>query len=134
LHQIDQGRIHPLLNPFANKEMPMETINSLGLRYQGEVIGWIITHRPNPETIRYSNLYVDPRFYFKGFAISLLIKSMQLHQLTPDVPHALFEVNLTETEPSWWNFVKRRLIPYATKTERFKWAFHVFLPPKDQYG
>lgn len=39
------------LSPFKHEEN-LEPLNSLGLRYEGEVVGWVITHRLSPDTIR----------------------------------------------------------------------------------
>jgi GNAT superfamily N-acetyltransferase len=42
--QEQQGRFLPALSPFHHAEK-LEPLNSLGVRYQGKVIGWCLTHR-----------------------------------------------------------------------------------------
>jgi hypothetical protein len=124
LFQEEQGVFLPQLSPFR-EESQIEYLNSLGLRYQGKVIGWAITHRIKPDTIRYTTLYIEKEFYHLGYAIFLLIQSMLLHKKSP-IPKALFEVNLREIEPSWARFIQRRLKPYADRIEKVKWAFKAF--------
>jgi GNAT superfamily N-acetyltransferase len=38
----------------GNHEEGLEPLNSLGLRYKGEVVGWMITHRLAPKLCRYT--------------------------------------------------------------------------------
>ena len=60
--------------PLAHKKL-VEYSNSLGLRYHGEVVGWMITHRIDKNTIRYSAFYLDRdlRVRFPGLAVKLLV-------------------------------------------------------------
>ena len=118
----EQGHFIPALSPFQQEDR-IEPVNSLGLRCEGRLIGWLITHRVNPETIRYSSLFLEREFLLSGYGIFLLVQSIQLQKQT-DIPDALFEVNLEKIDPSWLRFVKRRLLPYAYSTEKMKWAFH----------
>src|SRR5690606_11087501 len=69
---LKQSRIHTSVNPLS-KKLPFEPLNSLGLRYCDKVIGWMITHRIAPDIIRYSALYVEPEYAFKGYSIRLLV-------------------------------------------------------------
>jgi len=110
LHQIDEGIVPEQVSPFTKQEP--EPINSLGLRYQGEVIGWMITHRSQPDTIRYSALFVQRAYQYRGVAIHLLVNAILLQQQA-GVPRSLFEVNLYQIDYNWLQFVKRRLAPYA---------------------
>jgi len=122
LYQQNQGHFRPYLSPFRD-EGSIEWVNSLGLRYRKEVIGWCITHRINPDTIRYSAFYIQNEFAIRGYAIWLLIQSIQQHKKS-GIPIALFEANFEDTDHTWWLFVKKRLIPYADRVEKMKWALH----------
>lgn len=120
-----QGMFPPYLFPFQNEsQLDLET--SVGLRQNGQLVGWSITHRLDPETISYSILYIDRSLHRSGLGIQLLIASIQ-RQKQSLVPYALFEVKLKEIDPSWWHFVKKRLIPTAQRVERMRWAIHVFV-------
>jgi GNAT superfamily N-acetyltransferase len=118
-----QGRFLPYLSPLREEEL-IDRETSVGLRRSGLVVGWSITRRPDPSTIRYSSLYIDSSLLQAGHGIQLLVESIR-RQKQLLIPHALFEVNLTEIDPSWWRFVKKRLMPTADKIERIKKACRI---------
>jgi hypothetical protein len=66
------------LSPFLH-EQSAEPINSLGLRYQGIVVGWMITHRTRPDRFRYSQLFVSEDVRGLGVGFTLLRESIRLH-------------------------------------------------------
>lgn len=126
--QIDylyqQGRFLSYLSPLHHEEqIHMET--SVGLRHHEKVIGWSITYKIDPTTIRYAILYIDNAFLHTGYGIQLVLESIRRQKQLP-IPKAIFEVNLKEIDPSWWRFVKKRLIPLAYEVERWKWATYLF--------
>jgi hypothetical protein len=49
----------------------MEPVNSLGLRFDGQIVEWIITHRIAPGTTRYTALFVHKELQ-KTRALALL--------------------------------------------------------------
>ncbi|HYX08958.1 MAG TPA: GNAT family N-acetyltransferase [Bacteroidales bacterium] len=53
--------IDPGFDPFKN-ERHIETLNSIGLKYQGNIIGWIITYRNQPDSVEYNNLFIHPEY------------------------------------------------------------------------
>jgi GNAT superfamily N-acetyltransferase len=65
------------LSPFREEEI-MEPINSLGLRYQGEVVGWMVNHRIGPETIRYTPLFVSQEARSVSAAFMLITEAIRL--------------------------------------------------------
>lgn len=121
IRQMEQGVIQQAVNPFQDEEI-IEPLNSLGLRYKGEVVGWMLTHRMAPDTIRYTSLYVQRQLHLKGPAIFLLCESIK-RQVASDVPWAILEVNVMHTELSWLKFLKRRLMPYAVSVENVMQAW-----------
>jgi len=126
-HQRDQLRFPLEVSPFGRVHQ-IEYLNSLGLRHKGEVIGWMITHRIYPDTIRFSALYIDPMYRNGPFAIRMLADAcMKHHAVMPSIPWALFEVAEEEAEPIWENFVKKRLAPHAVKTVRYNMAWKAFI-------
>lgn len=116
--QIRQETFPALFSPFR-EESKIELLNSLGIRKGDQVIGWMITHRIDAETIRYTTLYIAEEYRLTHYAIALLIRAIKLQQ-SSSVPLSLFEVNIRLTEPAWWRFVKRRLMPYADRIEKRK--------------
>ncbi len=110
--KIIKGEISDFVSPFGIEEGKIEPINSLGLLYKDKVVGWMVTHRITTDTIRYSALFIEKEFQYRGYSIRLLADSINLHKQS-DVKWALFELNLIDAERSWVHFVKKRLAPYA---------------------
>lgn len=75
-----------VLSPFSD-DPRLEPLNSLGLRYQGEVIGWTINHRIDPDTIRYSVMFVEEKFQRMGRGFSLLTEAVK-RQISSSIPYA----------------------------------------------
>lgn len=123
LFQIEQGVFFSYLSPFRSEAI-LEPLNSFGLVFNQELIAWNITHRIAPDTIRYSSFYIDKNFQSFGYAIWLLVKSIQL-QKEAAVLKAVFEVNYNETYLSWWRFVVKRLVPYADHVEKWNRVLHL---------
>ena len=124
LFQEDQGMYLGYLSPFS-KEETLSPLNSLGVRYKNKVVGWSITHRLDPHTIKYSILYMEKGCRLQGiWLISQSIKIQKEHSSI--FTHAIFDTNYGESELSWWRFVVRHLAPYAEKVEKFKWAIKAF--------
>lgn len=118
------------VSPFQN-ESAIEPLNSLGLRYQGDLIGWIITHRIDKDTIRYSALYADKEWRATGIPIYLLASSIAL-QLNSNIENGILEMNVGQVDQQWLNFVKHRLAPSAVHVERLFIINHVLLSFKDE--
>ncbi len=95
------------LTPFSNT--PAEPLNSLGLRYETQLVGWMVTHRVATDAIRYSTMFVDKRFQRLGRGISLLSQSILL-QVDSTVPYCLFAV--AQENPAMLKFVHKHLEPY----------------------
>jgi hypothetical protein len=111
------------VSPFIDEES-IEPRNSLGLRYHGKIIGWCLTHRIAPDTIRYTSLFIQSSWQFKKLAMKLLIDSIKLHLKNP-TPWAVFDVPLLLVHYSWVHLVKKRLAPYADQVIHFKQAWHI---------
>lgn len=101
------------VSPFGEEEI-IEPINSLGLRHTNEVIGWMITHRIAPDTIRYTSLYIHPQYRQSGYPIQLLSHSINLHLKHP-IKWGIFDLNAEQTGSNWVKFIKKRLAPLAQR-------------------
>jgi GNAT superfamily N-acetyltransferase len=116
--QIEQSWIDTDLIPF-NYEKNLEPINSLGLRYQGQVVGWLITHRTSPDTIRYSCAYVRPDLQKLGRLIFLYAKAVHLQALA----NIHFGIWSTRLENNFMvNFTKKHMEPYLIYLKETKGA------------
>lgn len=111
-HQLSAGTYPSSVYPFGHDEELIEPINSLGLRHQGVLVGWMITHRVNPDTIRYSHLYVRDDYRHRGISILLLTEAIRRQQAST-VPLSTFEIRLSQIHKRWLRFVERRLAPFA---------------------
>ena len=104
---------HPLTRKFTPfvEEKKIEPLNSLGLRYQDKVVGWMINHRITPDTIRYTQMYVHPDYKHLSQSILFFAKAMKLQcEAVPEVPNSVARVEADNTPMV--NFVNRRLAPH----------------------
>lgn len=113
---VYQGRCPPFLSPLV-KEQEIHLDTSFGLRKEGKIIGWNVTKKLGPSSLLYWKLFIDTPMAAGSFGIQLLLKSIHRQKELP-IQDALFEINLEKADPSWWRFIKKRGMPYATKIER----------------
>lgn len=112
-HRYEQGRIPNYVYPFGKDQNIIEFTNSLGLRYKGEVVGWMITHRTTPHTIRYSALYLEDDHKRTRYWLKLLIDSLRRHYENSNADFGELEINLNQIPKGWLKFIEKRLFPYA---------------------
>jgi Acetyltransferase (GNAT) family len=97
--------------PWEREFYPLEPGNSLALRENGCLRGWILTHRINAQTVRYTCAYVDDSRQRLALGIDLIAEA------------ARRQVQLfgTETRGIWAtpykysrmiSFIRRRMAPY----------------------
>lgn len=113
------------LNPFNNSHL-IEPLNSLALLYHDEVVGWTINHRINPDTIRYTSLFVRKDLQKIGRAIPVLTEAIR-RQIDSDI---LYNVCCAEViNKPMVRFVKRRLSPYLTSLTETKGTQKLLISP-----
>ncbi|MGB5340124.1 MAG: GNAT family N-acetyltransferase, partial [Gammaproteobacteria bacterium] len=98
----------PELTPFQEEDR-IEFLNSLGLRHQGEVVGWMITHRTAADTIQYTSLFVRQDLQPLGRALALLAEAIK-RQMASDVPRGICQVR-TQSE-RMARYMQRRFLPF----------------------
>jgi hypothetical protein len=76
--RAERGEIPANLNPFLGERW-FEPGNSVGLRYQGEVVAWQVNHRPLPRLLRYTYTYAREDLQPMGLAVSLVAESIRRH-------------------------------------------------------
>jgi GNAT superfamily N-acetyltransferase len=100
------------LSPFRDESI-LEPVSSLGLRRNGELVGWMVNQRVAPDTVRYGFLFVRPDLQRLGRGVSLLAASIRRHADAPlgrTAVHAAFGA-LVDNGPMT-QFIERRLRPY----------------------
>jgi hypothetical protein len=115
LKESEQGRFSKQVSPFIDEEH-IEPLNSLGLRYKGEVIGWVITHKIAPDTLKYTSLFVKPEYRFSGVSMKLMIDSMKIQQKS-SIKWTIIEVGMEDLDRSWFKIVTKRLAPFALQVD-----------------
>lgn len=113
LFREKEGHFSHVFSPFQ-EEQNIEFLNSLGIQYHDRVVGWLITHRLDSDTIRYSSLYIEPSLKFRSHAMKLLADSINLHKKNP-TKWAVIEIPYLYVHSSWIHFIKKRLLPSAVK-------------------
>lgn len=101
------------LVPFQLEE-GFEPINSLGLRYRQQVVGWVITHRLDSNTIRYTCSFVREDLQRMGRIIPMYVAAIQ-RQHQAGIINGIWTVPLRHT--AMFNFVQQRMAPYMTSIE-----------------
>ena len=119
--QDAQSWIPKDLIPFQY-EQNLEPLNSLGLRYQGQVVGWMINHRLSPDTIRYTCSFVREDLQKMGRIISLYAEAGR-RQISAMVPNTIWTVPLVHE--SMVKFVKQRWAPYLVSIDETRGTFKV---------
>ena len=100
------------LSPFAEADR-MEPMNSVGLRLDdGAIAGWMITHRLDRETIRYSKLFVREDLQGTGAGAVLLAEAIR-RQAASSVPGVSFGV-MADNDPML-RLVRRWLSPIMSE-------------------
>ena len=115
--QKTQHWIPDSLLPFKY-ESSMEPLNSVGLRYRGEVVGWVITQRFRSDTICYSCSYIRPDLQQRGRIIPLYAEAIKRHCTRPDIPNATWVVPYIHA--GMVQFVQRRMAGYMTSMDEFR--------------
>lgn len=101
------------LVPFKYEDN-LEPLNSIGLRYQGQVVGWLINHRIAPHTIRYTCSFVREDLQKMGRIIILYAEACE-RQIKANIPNAIWTV--PSFHQSMVSFVKNHWLPYLNAVE-----------------
>lgn len=100
----------PALNPF-HFEPELETLNSLALRYRGEVAGWLLTHRTSRTSMQYRCLFVREDLATLGRGLTLLNEAIQRHWRAIAPEPGFGEWSTPASLPAMIRFIRRRLAP-----------------------
>lgn len=123
-HLIEQRAIPFQISPF-NKEKQIDWNTSLGMRNDQEVVGWIVNLRPNDKIVEFRSFFVFADYFTLGHAIRLLSESIHKLQEKP-TKTAVLEAYMGLADSRWLKFIKKRLMPFSTKIERYWEAWKKF--------
>lgn len=105
-----------LYSPF-NTKYPISEFNSLGLRWNGVLAGWMIVLRQDPKHLLYSGLFITPELRGLGPSICLLKEAIRRHINQEIETVGVVEINRDVSPPYWYRFIEKRLAPYSCKIE-----------------
>ncbi len=106
------------LVPFQLEEN-FEPINSLALRYQQQIVGWVITHRLDTSTIRYTCSFVREDLQRMGRIVPMYVAAIQRQQQA-GIMNGIWTVPQRHT--AMFNFVQQRMAPYMASIEETRGA------------
>jgi predicted GNAT family acetyltransferase len=95
----------------------MEGLNSIGLRYRGDVIGWLISHRIAPDTIRFTCSYIRQDLQKIGRNLGLMAEGIK-RQYKARVPYIIWTTPMHHQ--GMVEFTKRRISPFLVYLKEFK--------------
>lgn len=90
-----------ILTPFQ-EEPRLEPTVSVGLRWRGEVAGWMICHRVAFDTLQYSALFLRDDLRGSGLGRALLRDAVRRRLADPDIRHAILAVDASNTPVRAW--------------------------------
>ena len=106
------------LDPF-HFEPELEVMNSLALRYNGEVVGWLLTHSTTPTIIQYRCLFVRADLARLGRGLSMLREAILRHWRAIAPARGAGEWSTPSSLPLMIRFIRRHLEPFgAVVTEQ----------------
>ncbi len=115
--QLASPWIPPGLEPWRHDQHSFDPVSSVGLRYRGAVVGWVINHRVSPNTVRFTCSYMRKDLGRRGRILPLYTASLERLD-EAGCTDCLF---VTPVEfPTMVSFVRDRCAPWeGTLTETY---------------
>ena len=110
-HWIPQG-----LWPFDYPDL--EPANSLGVRYKGELVGWVLTQPREPDALCYCCSYMRPDLQRRGRLVAAYAEAVKRQIELTDKPIGIWIVPYHHE--SMAAFVLRRMRPYLISLAEFR--------------
>jgi len=114
------------LQPWRHDQIGFDPVSSVGLRYRGEVVGWVINHQVAPGTVRFTCSFMHPS----------LSRRARILPLYSDAVRRLSEAGcafctfVTPTVyPPMIEFIRRHCVPYASFTGETRGTSKSLLTP-----
>ena len=99
---------------------PLQGWNSMGLRYNGRVVGWMITHHNN-DKIQYTSLYLDSQNQQKKLGVALL--SAAVHKQILESEYAIGICQIAPENRPMLLFKDHYFQPYIVKQSEKRVSF-----------
>jgi GNAT superfamily N-acetyltransferase len=107
--QAEKQWIPPGLEPWMHDHHSFDPVSSLGLRYRGRVVGWVINHRVSPTTVRFTCSFMRKDLGRRARIMPLYTASLERLEES-GCQECLF---ITPVEfPTMVSFVKDRCAPW----------------------
>jgi hypothetical protein len=107
--QLQHRWIHPKLEPWST-DPNFDPISSVGMRKDGEIVGWVINHRLAPDTVTFSSASMRPDLAKIGASFPLYVASLETLMGTGVL--CTFVTN-AEDFADMARFMQRRGAPFA---------------------
>jgi GNAT superfamily N-acetyltransferase len=101
------------LQPWRHDEIGFDPVSSVGLRYRGEVLGWVINHQVSPDTVRFTCSFMHPSLSRRARILPLYSEAVR-RLAEAGCQYCTF---ITPTVyPPMIDFIRRHCAPYASFT------------------
>jgi GNAT superfamily N-acetyltransferase len=100
------------LSPFHDEEL-MDHDHSVGLRYKGKVIGWVIMQRLASNMLLYKTLFVKQEFQRLGRGLAMVIEMIRRTQLVNRIPFGTMAIE--PKNEGMLRIVRSRFIPLVIR-------------------
>jgi GNAT superfamily N-acetyltransferase len=101
------------LQPWRHDQVGFDPVSSVGLRYRGEVVGWVINHQIDPRTVRFTCSFMRKDLSRRARIVPLY--SEAIRRLSETACEFCTLVTPT-TYPGMLEFLRRHCSPYASFT------------------
>jgi uncharacterized protein (TIGR03032 family) len=112
------------LDPFQHEDK-MDLTSSTGLRYKGEVIGWMITHRLKPDTVEFTAAFVDENATgLRKQSLFLPVLAKSIHFVNEEgIKYGIWQMQVNNS--SMQKFLDKFLKPYLISFTESKVIYKV---------
>jgi GNAT superfamily N-acetyltransferase len=101
------------LQPWRHDQIGFDPVSSVGLRYRGEIVGWVINHRIDPQTVRFTCSFMRKDLSRRARIVPLYSEAVTRLSKT----NCAFCTFITPTTyPGMLEFIRRHCAPYASFT------------------
>ena len=112
----------------AVDDYSFDPLTSVGLRYRGDVVGWMLTTRIAPKRVLYDWLAFKPQLRGRGYGMALVIAAIQReYALDGSEMVGLWRTRLDNLP--MMRIINRRLRPYITTILETSISYKNFEPP-----
>ncbi len=115
---LDRTDYPPFLTPFQEEERIVWS-TSFGLRKNGHLIGWLVTHRTQEDTVQYTCLFIEPGHRHAACGLNLLATAI-CNQIKLKIPFFIFMINAGNNAGR--NLTNRRIVPYLLSAVETKYC------------